>query len=187
MNGEIQDEVLLRSFVQDDSQRAFAALAQRYAGLVFHVGMRFSGSAELAEEAAQNTFVILAKKAARLDADLRASLLAALLLLGAPRGADAGAWDSELWTDFEVQGDTDLKDSTGEFDFWLWGFGGSTSRDFADAADVMLHHVAERQHHGCVERLRVANEIVRVQRRSSWQAVRTMLIERLLGRCFGTQ
>jgi|GEM_PF-5841125 len=65
---EIQDNELLQSFVRDASQRAFASLARRYAGLVFHVAMRCSGSAELAEEAAQNAFVVLAKKAARIDA-----------------------------------------------------------------------------------------------------------------------
>src|SRR5688572_20297130 len=65
---EIQDTELLQSFVRDASQRAFSSLARRYAGLVFHVAMRSSGSAELAEEAAQNAFLVLAKKAARIDA-----------------------------------------------------------------------------------------------------------------------
>ena len=65
---EIQDNELLQSFVRDASQWAFASLARRYAGLVFHVALRCSGSAELAEEAAQNAFVVLARKAARIDA-----------------------------------------------------------------------------------------------------------------------
>ncbi len=65
---EIHDNQLLRDYACDASETAFASLARRYAGLVFHVAMRCSGSAELAEEAAQNTFVILASKAARIDA-----------------------------------------------------------------------------------------------------------------------
>jgi RNA polymerase sigma factor (sigma-70 family) len=65
---ELPDNELLQSFVRDASQRAFSSLARRYAGLVFHVAMRCSGSAELAEEAAQNAFLVLARKAARIDA-----------------------------------------------------------------------------------------------------------------------
>jgi RNA polymerase sigma factor (sigma-70 family) len=65
---EIQDNQLLRDYARDASQTAFASLARRYAGLVFHVAMRCTGSAELAEEAAQNAFVILARKADRIDA-----------------------------------------------------------------------------------------------------------------------
>ena len=65
---DIQDNELLQSFVREASQTAFTSLTRRYAGLVFHVAMRCSGSAELAEEAAQNAFVVLAKKAARIDA-----------------------------------------------------------------------------------------------------------------------
>ena len=65
---DIHDNELLQSFVREASQTAFTSLTRRYAGLVFHVAMRCSGSAELAEEAAQNAFVVLAKKAARIDA-----------------------------------------------------------------------------------------------------------------------
>ena len=49
---DIHDNELLQSFVREASQTAFTSLARRYAGLVFHVAMRCSGSAELAEEAA---------------------------------------------------------------------------------------------------------------------------------------
>lgn len=53
----------LRSFVESGSGAAFAALAQRYAGLVYGAARRRTGSHELAEEVAQNVFTILARKA----------------------------------------------------------------------------------------------------------------------------
>ncbi|MCB1096645.1 MAG: sigma-70 family RNA polymerase sigma factor [Verrucomicrobiae bacterium] len=57
------DSELLRAFSKEGSERAFAVLVERYAGLVYHVARRRSGSTTLAEEAAQNAFAILARKA----------------------------------------------------------------------------------------------------------------------------
>ena len=44
---DIQDNELLQSFVCEASQKAFTSLTRRYAGLLFHVTMRCSGSVEL--------------------------------------------------------------------------------------------------------------------------------------------
>ena len=62
------DTSLLNAWVQDGSEEAFGVLARRYAGLLFHAGLRQTGSPELAQEAAQNTLSILARKAARVKA-----------------------------------------------------------------------------------------------------------------------
>lgn len=50
----------------EGSREAFAAVTERYAGLVYSAAWRRTGSRELAEEVAQNVFSILARKAPRL-------------------------------------------------------------------------------------------------------------------------
>jgi hypothetical protein len=61
------DEVLLRAFAEKRSEEAFRLLVERYAGLVFGVAVRRTTVRELAEEATQNVFVVLARKAHRLS------------------------------------------------------------------------------------------------------------------------
>jgi RNA polymerase sigma-70 factor (ECF subfamily) len=61
------DEVLLRAFAEKRSEDAFLLLVERYAGLVFGVAVRRNTVRELAEEATQNAFVVLARKAHRLS------------------------------------------------------------------------------------------------------------------------
>ncbi|MES2708783.1 MAG: sigma-70 family RNA polymerase sigma factor [Verrucomicrobiota bacterium] len=65
---EPDDAQLLQNFCRDGSQEAFATLARRHAGLLYHVALRRTGREDLAEEAAQNTLAILARKAASLQA-----------------------------------------------------------------------------------------------------------------------
>ncbi len=62
------DTSLLNAWIRDGSDEAFGVLARRYAGLLFHAGLRQTGSPELAQEAAQNALAILARKAARVSA-----------------------------------------------------------------------------------------------------------------------
>ena len=62
------DTSLLNAWVHDGSEEAFGVLARRYAGLLYHAGLRQTGSPELAQEAAQNTLSILARKAAGVHA-----------------------------------------------------------------------------------------------------------------------
>ncbi len=62
------DTTLLNSWIREGSEEAFRVLARRYAGLLFHAGLRQTGSPELAQEAAQNALAILARKAARVSA-----------------------------------------------------------------------------------------------------------------------
>ena len=64
--GCTNDQELLRAFSHDGSQEAFATLAERYAGLLYHAALRLTASPELAQEAAQNSLAILARKAASL-------------------------------------------------------------------------------------------------------------------------
>lgn len=60
---EQNDADLLQTFVREGSGEAFASLARRHAGLLYHTALRVTGSPDLAEEAAQNALAILARKA----------------------------------------------------------------------------------------------------------------------------
>jgi RNA polymerase sigma factor (sigma-70 family) len=60
------DALLLRDWTIGGSEEAFATLARRYAGLLYHAALRRTGREDLAGEAAQNSLLILARKAARL-------------------------------------------------------------------------------------------------------------------------
>ncbi|QJE97806.1 RNA polymerase sigma factor [Luteolibacter luteus] len=60
------DASLLRDWTIGESEEAFAILARRYAGLLYHAALRRTGREDLASEAAQNSLLILARKASRL-------------------------------------------------------------------------------------------------------------------------
>ena len=60
------DGELLRQFAAGNGQAAFTELVRRHSGLVFSTALRRSDSPELAQEAAQNVFTALARKAPRL-------------------------------------------------------------------------------------------------------------------------
>ncbi|HEX2747291.1 MAG TPA: sigma-70 family RNA polymerase sigma factor, partial [Verrucomicrobiales bacterium] len=60
---EFTDRELLLEFARRGDEAAFAEIVKRYAGLVFGAALRRSGDHGLAEEAAQNVFTILARKA----------------------------------------------------------------------------------------------------------------------------
>ncbi len=62
-DGAVDDRDALRSYVDGGSAAAFATLTGRFAGLVYGAARRRTGQHELAEEVAQNVFVILARKA----------------------------------------------------------------------------------------------------------------------------
>lgn len=59
----MKDWELLRRYVDERSQPAFQELATRYAGLVYGTCLRELRSAELAEDASQAVFILLARKA----------------------------------------------------------------------------------------------------------------------------
>lgn len=65
---EPDDAQLLKRYAGDGSQEAFAALARRHAGLLYHTALRRTGQPDQAQEAAQNALAILARKAASLQA-----------------------------------------------------------------------------------------------------------------------
>ena len=67
----MSDDELLQRFLASgsDGERAFAALVEKYAGLVFTIALRRIGNREVAEEIAQNVFTILARKAWRIRAE----------------------------------------------------------------------------------------------------------------------
>lgn len=64
---EWSDTALLKDWSLHGSEEAFATLARRYGGLLYHAAMRRAGRADLAGEAAQNALLILARKARRLE------------------------------------------------------------------------------------------------------------------------
>jgi len=69
MMGEMSDRPdasLLEAWSAGGSDEAFAALARRYGGLLYHAALRRTGRDDLAGEAAQNSLLILARKAPRL-------------------------------------------------------------------------------------------------------------------------
>lgn len=65
----MSDRDLLRDFIRDGSQTAFARLVERHLGLVYSVARRRVRSPELAEEVAQSVFVDLAQQAGRIGSE----------------------------------------------------------------------------------------------------------------------
>jgi len=63
---EIPDIDLLRQYIRENSDEAFAALVTRHVNLVYSAALRKTGNPAAAEEITQAVFVILAKKANRL-------------------------------------------------------------------------------------------------------------------------
>lgn len=70
---EIRDTELLRQYVRDNSEPAFAALVARHVNLVYSAALRKTGNPAAAEEITQAVFVILAKKAGQLSAHVALS------------------------------------------------------------------------------------------------------------------
>jgi len=64
----LPDGELLRRTAAGDEQ-AFAAIYGRYQGRVYRFAMQMSGSIEVAEEVAQEVFLVLMRKAAEFDPD----------------------------------------------------------------------------------------------------------------------
>jgi uncharacterized protein (TIGR03435 family) len=62
----MDDRQLLREYAQRNSEEAFRALAERYAGLVYHAALRQAGNPQTAEDVTQAVFIALARKADRL-------------------------------------------------------------------------------------------------------------------------
>jgi RNA polymerase sigma factor (sigma-70 family) len=63
---ETDDSQLLRQYASLHSEEAFRALADRYAGLVYHAALRQTGNPDLADEVTQAVFIALARKAGRI-------------------------------------------------------------------------------------------------------------------------
>ena len=61
---------LLREYVRSGSETAFEALVKRHLGLVYSVAFRDCGDHGLAEEIANNVFLLLAQKAANLKKEI---------------------------------------------------------------------------------------------------------------------
>jgi RNA polymerase sigma factor (sigma-70 family) len=72
----MNDYELLRRYVDERSERAFAQLVERYAGIVYSAALRqMRGDAHRAEDVTQQVFITLATKAHRLESTGGASLL----------------------------------------------------------------------------------------------------------------
>jgi RNA polymerase sigma factor (sigma-70 family) len=63
---ELDDNALLREYVERDSEEAFAALVTRHVNKVYSVALRLTGNPHSAEEITQAVFVILARKSRHL-------------------------------------------------------------------------------------------------------------------------
>jgi uncharacterized protein (TIGR03435 family) len=72
---QMDDWQLLRDYATRNSEEAFRALVDRYAGLVYHAALRQAGNPHTAEEVTQAVFIALAQKAGRI-----------------PRGAILSGW-----------------------------------------------------------------------------------------------
>jgi RNA polymerase sigma factor (sigma-70 family) len=64
---EARDTELLRQYVRENSEDAFASLIARHVNMVYSAALRKTGNAAAAEEITQAVFVILAKKANQLS------------------------------------------------------------------------------------------------------------------------
>ncbi len=63
----MQDALLIRRYVREQSQAAFAEIVSRHRRLVYFTCLRESGNPQVAEDAAQGVFLILARKAPALS------------------------------------------------------------------------------------------------------------------------
>src|SRR5438045_9066204 len=63
------DSTLLRQYLEEHSDAAFAALVTRHINLVYSVALRHVGDPHQAEEITQAVFILLARKAAQLRYD----------------------------------------------------------------------------------------------------------------------
>jgi RNA polymerase sigma factor (sigma-70 family) len=63
----MQDALLIRRYVREQSQAAFAEIVSHYRRLVYFTCLREAGDAQVAEDAAQSVFLILARRAPALS------------------------------------------------------------------------------------------------------------------------
>ncbi|MGH7952631.1 MAG: sigma-70 family RNA polymerase sigma factor [Limisphaerales bacterium] len=63
---EVQDTELLRQYVRQNSDEAFAALVTRHVNMIYSAALRKAGNPAAAEEITQAVFIILARKADKL-------------------------------------------------------------------------------------------------------------------------
>lgn len=64
---ELDDQDLLARYARDNSETAFAALAERHVNLVYSTALRSVGNAHAAGDISQAVFIILANKADKLS------------------------------------------------------------------------------------------------------------------------
>ena len=67
MGGSMDDVQLLKQYVKDGSQEAFADIVRRHVDLVYGTARRLVGDEQLAEDVAQAAFAVLAQKAKRVE------------------------------------------------------------------------------------------------------------------------
>jgi RNA polymerase sigma-70 factor (ECF subfamily) len=67
---DVADEVLVRRVAQSGDERALSELYDRYAGLIYGVGMRHLGDRSLAEDLVQEVFTAVWRGAAGFDPEL---------------------------------------------------------------------------------------------------------------------
>jgi uncharacterized protein (TIGR03435 family) len=137
---ELDDNALLREYVDRDSEEAFAALVRRHIDKVYSIALRYTRNPHHAEEISQAVFVILSKKASSLPKGVivsgwlcRAAQLTAVTFLRSEIRRTRREQEAHMQT---------LSNETGS-DVWL---------QIAPLLDVAMAGLNETDHHAVVLR-----------------------------------
>jgi RNA polymerase sigma factor (sigma-70 family) len=146
------DMELVREYVRDNSEDAFATLVSRYVNLVYSVALRQVCDPHLAEEVTQASFIILARKAGALN---QKTILSAWLCRTAQyAAADAlKAQRRRRNRDQETHMDNALNETEPETAIWA---------EIAPLLDTAMRQLGQKDHNAIVLRYFEGKDLKRV-------------------------